>query len=73
MYCVAFQNRRDGNDNYWYICTVGDAGQDIDFRTFSGEQAHLHLHKMKRYHPKVDYKVMNYETVKMLNELTGDF
>ena len=73
MYCVAFQGQRDRNPHHWYICSVGEAGEEIDFTASDIRTTYWHLHRMKRYHPTVDYKIMNYETVKMLNELTGDF
>lgn len=74
MYCVAFQGQRDRDPQHWYICCTGEADEEqIDFTTPDIEIAYSYLNKMKWYHPMTDYKVMNYETVKTLNELTGDF
>ena len=74
MYCVAFQGQRDRNPNHWYICCTGEAtDEQIDYTVPTEELAYVYLQEMKRYHSTTDYKVMNYETVKMLNELTGDF
>lgn len=72
MYCVAFQGQRDRDPQHWYICvTYKDCVKD--FTTDYEWEAEVFLQEMRKFHAEVDYKIMNYETVKMLNELTGDF